>query len=107
MPWYVGLGLQIGFMIGTRMTDYHENFALKMLMYTGFVGSVSMMILPLIQMSSAALIADACLATGVSMACLSTVSFIAPSEQFLMWGGGLSMACGGMFAISMLGMFYP
>ena len=58
-------------------------------------------------MTSAAIIADAALATGLMMSGLATVAYISPSEQFLMWGGGLSMACMGMMAVSMMGMFYP
>ena len=58
-------------------------------------------------MASTAIIADAALATGLMMSGLATVAYMSPSEQFLMWGGGLSMACCGMMAISMLGMFYP
>ena len=106
-PWYLLLACAVGCSIGTHSVDYNQNWGLKMLFYTGFIGSLSLSILPLIQMSSAALIADACLATGCSMAALSTVAYMAPSEQYLMWGGALSLACGGMFAVSMLGIFYP
>ena len=105
-PWLLLAG-SIGCLVGTHMTDYHEAYPLKLAFYTMFVGCTGVTLIPLIQMSSAALIADAALATGLSMASLATVAYMAPSEQFLMWGGGLSMACGGMFAVSMLGMFYP
>ncbi len=79
-PWYLLLAASIGCAIGTQSVDYHANWGLKMLFYSGFIGSFSLSILPLIQMSSAALIADACLATGCSMAALSTVAYMAPSE---------------------------
>jgi FtsH-binding integral membrane protein len=79
-PWYLLLAASIGCAIGTQSVDYHTNWGLKMLFYSGFIGSFSLSILPLIQMSSAALIADACLATGCSMAALSTVAYMAPSE---------------------------
>jgi FtsH-binding integral membrane protein len=78
-----------------------------MMCYTGFVGSMSLCILPLIQIAPVALVCDAALATGCSMAALSTVAYMAPSEQYLMWGGALSIACGGMFAVSMLSILYP
>ena len=53
------------------------------------------------------MIADAALATGVSMGALTGIAYRAPSEQFLNWGGPLSLACGGMFAISLLSAFNP
>lgn len=58
-------------------------------------------------MSSMAMIADAALATGVSMASLSAIAYNAPSEQFLNWGGMLGLACGGMFAISIMSIMNP
>jgi hypothetical protein len=64
-------------------------------------------ILPLIQMSTSAAIADAALATGLSMTSLAGIAYNAPSEQFLMWGGALSAASMGMFAIGLASMFLP
>lgn len=61
--------------------------------------------MPLCVIAGGALVVDAVLATGVSMSALAGIAYMAPSEQFLMWGGALSMACGGMFAISMMMMF--
>jgi len=66
---------------------------------------VGVSIMPLCVMAGGALVVDAALATGVSMSMLAGIAYMAPSEQFLMWGGALSMACGGMFAISLLMMF--
>lgn len=66
-----------------------------------------MAILPLVQMSAAAAVADAALATGLSMSSLAGIAYMAPSEQFLNWGGALSMACMGMMAVSMMSMFNP
>ncbi len=79
-PWKLLLAAALGCAIGTKSIDYHTNWGLKMLFYSGFIGSLSLCILQLIQMSSAALIADACYATGCSMVALSTVAYIAPSE---------------------------
>jgi len=79
-PWPILLIAALACSFGTHSVDYYNNWGLKMLFYTGFIGSFSLSILPLIQMSSAALIADACLATGCSMAALSTVAYMAPSE---------------------------
>merc|ERR1712032_475877 len=36
---------------------------------------------------------------------LAGISYMAPSEQFLKWGGALGIACGGMMALSMMCMF--
>lgn len=58
-------------------------------------------------MSAAATVADAALATGLSMSALGAVAYNAPSEQFLNWAGPLSFACMGMMAISVLSMFRP
>ena len=105
-PWLL-IGGSIASIVGTHMVDYQTQYPLKMALYTTFIGMTSLSILPLIQMTSSAIIADAALATGLSMSGLATVAYMSPSEQFLMWGGGLSMACCGMMAISMMGMFYP
>ena len=53
------------------------------------------------------IIYDALLATGLTVGGLGLVAYNAPSEQFLMWGGALGMACMGMIGISFASMFYP
>mmetsp|Transcript_18999 Transcript_18999/g.26335 ORF Transcript_18999/g.26335 Transcript_18999/m.26335 type:complete len:185 (-) Transcript_18999:107-661(-) len=105
-PWLL-LGGSLALLVGTHMTDYHTAFPLKMALYTGFCGLTAVTLVPLIQMSAMAVIYDAALATGVSMASLATIAYNAPSEQFLMWGGALSLACGGMLGVSILSMLYP
>lgn len=55
-------------------------------------------------MSSASVIADAALATAVSMSAFTAIAYNAPSEQFLLWGGALGILSGGMLAVSLLGM---
>ena len=107
LHWGICLAGQIGFMLGTYMTDYHQNYPLKMAFYTAFLGMVGVTIMPLCVMAGGALVVDAALATGVGMSALAAVAYMAPSEEYLRWGGALSLCCGGMFAIAMLGMFNP
>jgi len=105
LHWGICLAGCIGFQLGTRAFSYNEQYPLKMAMYCGFLGMVGVSVMPLCVMAGGALVVDAVLATGVAMSTLAAVAYMAPSEQFLMWGGALSMACGGMFAISLLMMF--
>lgn len=70
----------LGLMIGTQFTDYHQNWALKNLLYTGFVASMSVSLLPIIHMYSMPVIYDAIMATGVTVGALSAVAYNAPSE---------------------------
>jgi len=46
-PWLLLAG-SIATIAGTHMVDYHQNYPLKMLMYTSFIGMTSLTILPLI-----------------------------------------------------------
>jgi FtsH-binding integral membrane protein len=107
VPWWAFMIGGIGLLVGTHMTPYEGALPLKLAFYTGFAGCMGLQILPLVQMSSMAMIADAALATGLSMGALSYIAYKAPSEQFLNWGGPLSLACGGMMAVSMLSIFNP
>lgn len=105
LHWAICLAGTVGFSIGTRMCDYQTQYPLKMAMYCGFLGMVGVTIMPLCVMAGGALVVDAALATGVAMSTLAGVAYMAPSEQFLKWGGALGICCGGMFAISMMMMF--
>ena len=107
IPWWGFMIGGLGLMMGTHMVDYHTAFPLKFALYTGFTGMIGLQILPLVQMSSIGMIADAALATGLSMTALSAIAYNAPSEQFLNWGGPLALACGGMFAVSILSIMNP
>lgn len=107
IPWWGYLIGTIGLLVGAHMTPYDTAFPLKLGFYTAFAGLMGMQVLPLVQMSSLAMVADAALATGVSMGALTAVAYKAPSEQFLNWGGPLALACGGMFAISLMSAFNP
>ena len=101
------LGGSIALLLGTHMLDYQTNFFPKLLCFTAFTASQGLAILPLIQMSALATVADAALATGLSMTALGTVAYNAPSEQFLGWAGPLSFGCMGLLGISVLSMFRP
>ena len=46
-PWIL-LAASIGMLVGTHMTDYHQNFALKMAAYSGFIGLTGVTLVPLI-----------------------------------------------------------
>jgi FtsH-binding integral membrane protein len=105
-PWAL-LGVSMVSMIGTQMTSYDQNFALKNMLYAGFIGSMSLSLVPLIHMYSMPIIYDALIATGVTVGSLGVVAYNAPSEQFLNWGGPLALGLGGMLGISLLSIVYP
>lgn len=58
-------------------------------------------------MTAMPILYDAALGTGLMMSGLATVAYMAPSEQFLMWGGALSMGCMGMMGVGLMSMFFP
>jgi len=103
VPWYVLLGSSFACLYAAHAVDH----PFKAVAFTGFAGIMGLNILPLIQVSAAAAVADAALATGLSMASLGTIAYFAPSEQFLNWGGALGMASAGMLCVGLLGMFRP
>ena len=105
LHWGVCLLGMLGFQIGTRMSDYQTSYPVKMACYLGFLGMVGVSVMPLCVMAGGPLVVDAVLATGVAMSALAGVAYLAPSEQFLRWGGALGIACGGMFALSLMCMF--
>jgi FtsH-binding integral membrane protein len=104
-PWGL-LFLSFGTLIGTMMTSY-DNKVLKHLMWGGFMTSMALSMVPLINMASMPIIIDALMATGFTMGGLGLVAYNAPSEEFLRWGGFLGMACAGMLGIGLMSMFYP
>lgn len=105
-PWLL-LGLSLGTMMGTQFTSYQNNWALKNMLYAGFIGTMSLSLVPLIHMYSMPIIYDALIATGVTVGSLGVVAYNAPSEQFLNWGGPLALGLGGMMGISLLSIVYP
>lgn len=105
LHWGICLAGTLGFGIATRVTDYKTAYPAKFGLYCGFLASVGVSIMPLCVMAGGALVVDAALATGVAMSALAGIAYMAPSEQFLMWGGALGMCCGGMFALSLMMMF--
>lgn len=102
-PWLI-LPASIVCALGTYVTDYERQLPLKVLLYTGMCGVMAVNMLPLIQMSTMSVVADAALATAVSMSAFAAVAYNAPSEQFLMYGGAIALMSGGMLAVSLLGM---
>ena len=105
-PWLL-LGLSVGSMIGTQLVDYNRNWALKNMLFTGFIGTMSLSLVPLIHMYSVPIIFDAAIASGAIMGSLGLVAYNSPSEQFLNWGGPLAIGLGGMLGVSLLSMLYP
>ena len=105
-PWLL-FGLSIGTMMGTFMCDYEQNWALKNMFFGAFVGTMSLSLVPLIHIYSMPVIYDALIATGVTMGSLGVVAYNSPSEQFLKWGGPLSLGLGGLLGVSFLSIFYP
>jgi growth hormone-inducible transmembrane protein len=41
------------------------------------------------------------------MASLASVAMMAPSEQFMNWGGALAVGCGAMMGVSIASVFFP
>lgn len=105
-PWALFF-VSLGAMFGTHMCDYETNFAMKNLMYAGFIGSMTLSLVPLVHIYAAPIIYDAMLATGFTVGSLGLVAYNAPSEQFLNWGGPLAIGLGAMFGVSVLSMLYP
>jgi FtsH-binding integral membrane protein len=105
-PWLI-LAASIGTMAGTYMLSYEDQFLAKNLMYAGFVGTMSVNMLPLIHMYSMPIIYDALIATSMTVGGLGAVAWNAPSEQFLSWGGPLALGLGGLCGISLLSILYP
>lgn len=101
-----GLALTIGTMIGTQAIDYHQSPVMKHVMWTAFNGAIALSLCPLGIMGGA-LLYRAALATGAIMGSLSLVAATAPSDQFLSWGGPLSIGLGVVFAASIGQFFFP
>lgn len=99
--------LSMGTLIGTQMIDYQRNFVLKNLMYGAFVGTMSAGLIPIINMYSMPVIYDALIASGAVTGSLGMVAYNSPSQQFLNWGGPLSLALGGLIGVSLLQILYP
>ena len=105
-PWLL-LAISMGTMIGTRMIDYETNFYAKNMMYAGFIGTMSFSLIPLIHMYSMPIIYDAFIASSATVGSLGAVAYFSPSQQFLNWGGPLSLGLGGLLGLSLLQILYP
>lgn len=104
---YMMLGGSIALLFGTHALPYDTMFIPKVACYSAFSGLMGLSLLPLIQVSAAATVADAALVTGLTMFALGGVAYNAPSEQFLSWGQPLAFACMGMLGVSVLSMMRP
>ena len=104
---FLGFFLTLGTMIGTMMVNYDKSPALKHTMWLGFMTTIALSMVPLINMASMPIIYDALFATGFTMGGLGIVAYNAPSEQFLNWGGVLGMGCAAMIGLSFMQMFWP
>ena len=76
-------------------------------MFAGFIGTMSMSLLPIIHMYSMPIIYDALIATSMTMGSLGVVAYNSPSEQFLKMGGPLAVGMGGLMGVSLLSILYP
>lgn len=76
-------------------------------MYTGFIGAMSVSLVPLLHIYSLPLVIDALIASGVTVGSLGLIAYNAPNEQFLNWGGPLALGLGGLLGVSLLGILYP
>ena len=81
-PWILLIG-SLGLLIGTQMADYHGSPVLKHGLWLGFMSTMALSMVPLINMASMPVIYDALFATGLTMGGLGLVAYNAPSEQFL------------------------
>lgn len=97
----------MGCLLGTYYYDYYNSWALKNAFFTAFLGSMSVSLLPLIHIYATPVIFDALMATSFTVGALGSVAYMAPSEQFLNWGGPLCLGMGGLMGISMLQILYP
>jgi FtsH-binding integral membrane protein len=78
-PWGL-LFLSLGTMIGTMSTSYEKSPALKHTLWLGFMTTMALSMIPLINMASMPIIFDALFATGFTMGGLGLVAYNAPSE---------------------------
>ena len=77
------IGMVLGsfaFLFGTILTDYEKSFALKNMMFGGYVGCTALSLVPLLQAYGGAVMFDALLCTGATMGSLGGVAWNAPSE---------------------------
>lgn len=78
-PWAM-LFLAIGSLYGTMYTSYEKNPVLKHTLWLGFMSTMALSMVPLINMASMPIIYDALFATGFTMGGLGLIAYNAPSE---------------------------
>jgi FtsH-binding integral membrane protein len=81
-PWLLLFG-SLGLLIGTQVVDYNAAPTLKHLLWLGFMSTMAVSLVPIINMATMPIIYDALFATGITMGGLGLVAYNAPSEQFL------------------------
>src|ERR1700735_1276305 len=72
-PWILLFGT-LGLLFGTMYTDYYQSPVLKHALWGGFIGGISLSMVPLISMAGMPIVYDALFATGVSMAALGAIA---------------------------------
>ena len=78
-PWLILIG-SLGLMIGTQVVDYHKSPVLKHGLWLGFLATMGLSLVPIINMAAMPIIYDALFATGITMGGLGVVAYNAPSE---------------------------
>ena len=84
------------------MADFQFSPMLKHALWFGFMSTMALSMVPLINMVSMPIIYDALFATGFTVAGLALVAYNAPSEQFL-----YCMSLAAMFGVGIASMFWP
>jgi len=77
---FLFLGLTFGSVIALNMTDYHNSFLLKNMLYGGFITLMGLSLVPLVHAAGMPVIYDALIASGVIVGALGTVAYNAPSQ---------------------------
>ena len=78
-PWVLLFG-SIGLMIGTMSVNHQTSPVLNHALWAGFVGTMALSMVPLINMCAMPVVYDALFVTGFTMAGLGLIAYNAPSE---------------------------
>ncbi|KEJ82952.1 Transmembrane BAX inhibitor motif-containing protein 5 [Oxytricha trifallax] len=100
--------LILTFVLQTKVmnTDYDKQFVLKHLYWLGFMINLNLFKVPLNRMSGMSILSNAVNATAAIVSALSFVAYNAPSQQFLVFGGGLLMSCAFLIRIYSANILY-
>jgi FtsH-binding integral membrane protein len=86
-PPFIPLLGALCFLIGANSGSYEKNFPQKLACYTALSGFMGLMLLPMLQASTIINIADAALATGLSISSLALLAKYAPTEKWFFEAG--------------------